>query len=59
MARKKHTAEHNIGIQRQVEVSTGNGRPTSQACRDAGIVEQTYYRWRREYGGLNWIRPNG
>lgn len=28
------------------------GKTTDQACRDAGIVEQTYYRWRKEYGGL-------
>lgn len=29
-----------------------NGKATDQACREAGIVEQTYYRWRKEYGGL-------
>ena len=29
-----------------------NGKATPQACRDAGITEQTYYRWRKEYGGL-------
>jgi transposase-like protein len=52
MARKKHTAEQIIGILRQVEVAISNGRTTPQACRDAGIIEQTYYRWRREYGGL-------
>jgi transposase-like protein len=52
MARKKHTAEQIIGILRQVEVAVSNGRTTPQACREAGIIEQTYYRWRREYGGL-------
>ena len=31
----------------------GDGRLTPQACREAGISEQTYYRWRKEYGGLN------
>ena len=29
-----------------------NGKATPQACRDAGITEQTYYRWRKEYSGL-------
>ena len=33
-------------------MAVSNGRSTPQACREAGIVEQTYYRWRREYGGL-------
>ena len=37
---------------RQIEVEVANGKSTPQACRDAGITEQTYYRWRREYGGL-------
>jgi putative transposase len=37
---------------RQVEVGVGNGKTLAQACKEAEIVEQTYYRWRREYGGL-------
>ncbi len=37
---------------RQIEVAVANGKATPQACRDAGITEQTYYRWRKEYGGL-------
>ena len=52
MARRKYTPEQIIGILRQVEVAVSNGRSTPQACREAGIVEQTYYRWRKEYGGL-------
>ena len=44
--------EQIIGILRQVEVAVSNGRSTPQACREAGIVEQTFYRWRKEYGGL-------
>jgi putative transposase len=35
-----------------VEVAVANGKPTPQACPEAGITEQTYYRWRKEYGGL-------
>ena len=52
MARRKYTPEQIIGILRQVEVAVSSGRTTPQACREAGIVEQTFYRWRKEYGGL-------
>ena len=36
----------------EVEVGVANGKALPQACKEAEIVEQTYYRWRREYGGL-------
>jgi transposase-like protein len=49
---RKYTPEQIIGILRQVEVAVSNGRSTPQACRESGIVEQTYYRWRKEHGGL-------
>jgi transposase-like protein len=53
MARgKKHTAEQVVNRLRQVEVGVANGKSMAQACREAGIVEQTYYRWRKEYGRL-------
>ena len=52
MARKRYTPEQIVSVLRQVEVLVGNGKATDQACREAGIVEQTYYRWRKEYGGL-------
>jgi len=39
-------------VLRQVEVAVANGMSTPQACREAGTTEQTYYRWRKEYGGL-------
>jgi len=52
MAGRKHTAEQIIAILRQIEVSIGNGKTNPQAFREAGITEQTYYRWRKEYGGL-------
>jgi putative transposase len=53
MARgKKYTPEQVVNLLRQIEVAVSNGKPTEQACRDVGIVEQTYYRWRKEYGGL-------
>ena len=52
MARKKHSAEQIVAILRQIEVEVANHKPIGQACREAGITEQTYYRWRKEYGGL-------
>ena len=52
MARKKHSAEQIVAILRQIEVEVANHKPTGQACRETGITEQTYYRWRKEYGGL-------
>lgn len=52
MARKRYTPEQIVSVLRQVEVLVSNGKATDQACREAGIVEQTYYRWRKEYGGL-------
>ncbi len=52
MARKRHTAEQVVNLLRQVEVAIANGKTTALACKEASITEQTYYRWRREYGGL-------
>ena len=54
MARgKKHTAEQIVKLLRQVKVGVANGETLPQACKGAEIVEQTYYRWRKEFGGLN------
>ena len=52
MARKRYTPEDIIKILRLVEIDIGQGRITGQACKTAGITEQTYYRWRKENGGL-------
>lgn len=52
MPKKRHTAEQIIGKLREVEVLLSQGRTTPEACRQVGISEQTYYRWRKEYGGL-------
>ena len=49
---KKHTAEQIVSLLRQIEVGTANGKLTPQACKEVGITEQTYYRWRKEFGGL-------
>jgi putative transposase len=48
----RHTPEQVVNLLRQVEVSIANGKTTGQACKEALITEQTYYRWRKEYGGL-------
>lgn len=50
---KRYTAEQIIKILREVEIYSGQGRPMAQAVRSCGISEQTYYRWRKEYGGIN------
>lgn len=52
MAKKKYTAEQIIGMLREVEVLLGQGQTVAHAVRHIGIVEQTYYRWRKEYGGM-------
>jgi transposase-like protein len=53
MAKRKYTTEEIVTVLRQVEMSMANGKVTPQACRESGIAEQTYYRWRKEYGGLS------
>ena len=50
--REEHTAEQIVSLLRQIEVGTANGKLTPQACKEVGITEQTYYRWRKEFGGL-------
>ena len=41
-----------MNLLRQIEVAIANGKTTALACEEAGILEQTYLRWRKEYGGL-------
>ncbi len=52
MARKRYTAEQIIGMLREAEVGVAGGKRVAEIVRELGITEQTYYRWRREYGGL-------
>lgn len=52
MGRRRHTAEEIIGKLREAEIVLAQGGTTADACRRIGITEQTYYRWRKEYGGL-------
>ena len=52
MARKRYTAEQIIGHLRQAEILISQGKTVIEASRHLGVSEQTYYRWRKEYGGM-------
>jgi putative transposase len=52
MKKKGFTAEQIIGKLREAEVLLGQGSTVGEVSRKLGITEQTYYRWRREYGGM-------
>ncbi len=49
---RKYKPEQIVTLLRQVEVELANGKTTPQACKEAEITAQTYYRWRKEFGGL-------
>ena len=49
---RKYKPEQIVTLLRQVEVGLANGKSTPQACKEAEITAQTYYRWRKEFGGL-------
>ena len=52
MARKRYTTEQIIGHLRQAEILISEGKTIIEAARHLGVSEQTYYRWRKEYGGM-------
>jgi putative transposase len=52
MKKKGFTAEQIIGKLREAEVLLGQGSTVGEVSRKLGVTEQTYYRWRREYGGM-------
>ncbi len=56
MARKNYTPEQIIKHLREVEIFLGKGSNVAQACKKIGVSEQTYYRWRREYGGMHVVK---
>ena len=56
MARKRFTPEEIISKLREVEVLLAKGGTVLEGCRQIGVTEQTYYRWRKEYGGLDVIQ---
>ena len=53
MTVRREKAEDIVTKLRQVEVLQGQGKSVSDAVRHIGVTVQTYYRWRREYGGMN------
>jgi putative transposase len=52
MGRKRHSAEEIVNKLRQAEIELAKGSSVAAVCKLLGVTEQTYYRWRKEYGGL-------
>jgi putative transposase len=52
MGRRGLGAEQIVSKLRQIEVLMAQGKTAALACKEAGVSEQSYYRWRKEYGGL-------
>ena len=52
MGKARYTTEQIIVKLREIEILCGQGNTIAEAVREAGITEQTYYRWRKEYGGM-------
>lgn len=51
MSRKRYSPENIIGMLREAEVALAQGMTVGQICRQLSISEQSYYRWRKQYGG--------
>ena len=52
MPKKRHSAEQIIHMLREAEVALSQGQTVGAVCKQIGVTQQTYYRWRKEYGGL-------
>ena len=52
MPKKRHSPEQIVTKLRQIDVLVAQGRTIGQACKECEITDQSYYRWRKEYGGL-------
>jgi transposase-like protein len=52
MSRKRFSAEEIVNKLRESDVLIARGQSIAQACKQIGVTDQTYYRWRKEYGGL-------
>ena len=50
--KKQHSVEQIVSKLRQADVGLGKGLKVPEICRELGISEQTYYRWRQKYGGM-------
>ena len=53
MSRKRYSSEQIIGYLREAEILQAKGSTIPQICKKIGVAEQTYYRWRKEYGSLS------
>ena len=51
--KKRHSGEQIVTILRQADVALGPGQKVPEVCKQLGISEQTYYRWRTKYGGMD------
>ncbi len=51
--KKRHSAEQVVMKLRQADVALGKGQRVPEVCKELGISEQTYYRWRQKYGGMS------
>ena len=51
--KKRHSPEQIVAMLRQADVELGKGRKVPEVCKQLGISEQTYYRWRQKYGGMD------
>ena len=49
---QRYKPEQIVTMLRQIEVGIANGKTTPQACKEATITVQTFYRWRNQYGGM-------
>ena len=58
MGQKRFTSAQIISKLREAEVEISRGQSVPQACRKIGVTEQTYYRWRKSYGGLRLDQAN-
>ena len=52
MARKSYTIEQIIGLLRQAEIMLSQGKTLDTVIREIGVTRNTYYRWRKDYGGM-------
>ena len=52
MKKKLYSTEQIISKLREAEIELGKGRSVGEVCKQIGVPDQTYYRWRKEYGGL-------
>jgi transposase-like protein len=52
MSRKRYSPEQIIGMLREAEIRLSRGERVGEICRGLGVSEQSFYRWRREFGGM-------